>query len=270
MRRSILIVAAAAAAGMAATQASAEVALVTGSAVYGLSLEDDSGAMGGVKGSMTAAVTLDCDTYRSVTSLDADLEGPMGTLPLAMKGDVLENDDSLVFDIRGKFATMEIERAKGTATRTDDGIAVELTEPETTTRTVEGDIIFPLAMLRAAVEAAKAGETLVDFALYDGSGYGRDVWLVSVTIGAAPEAGDDDSGEEALFAAGLGFADMQRWQMAFSYYPSDATGDLTPTFSSRAVVYENGFAQAASYDFGEFALRLKLEEFSPVPPEPCP
>ncbi|MCB1488288.1 MAG: DUF1849 family protein [Bauldia sp.] len=270
MARSILAIAAAVAVGMAVTDASAEVPLVTGSAVYGLSIEGDGGgAMGGVEGSMTMTITLACDTYRSVTSLDADFDGPMGSLPLSIKSDVLENADSLVFDIRGAFALAEIERAKGTATRTDGGISVKLNEPAKETRSVEGDVVFPLAMISAAVEAAKAGETLIDFVTYDGSSNGRGVWLVSVTIGPAPEPGEDDSGEEALFAAGLGFADMQRWQMTFSYYPRDATGDVTPSFSSRAVVYENGFAQAASYDFGEFALQLTLDEFSPIPPEPC-
>ena len=270
MTRTLLAVAAAGVAGLVeAAGAAAAPALVTGSAVYGLSLEDESGTMGGVTGSMTAVLTRDCDTYRSTTSLVADFEGPMGSLPLDMESDVYEKADSLVFDIRGEFASMEIERARGEATRTDGGIAVALTEPKTETRTVDGDVIFPLAMMGAAVAAAKAGKTLVDFSVYDGSGHGRDVWLVSVTIGAAPESGDE-SGDDALFAAGLGFSGMDRWQMGFSYYPADATGDLTPAFSSSAVVYENGFAQAASYDFGEFALRLKLEEFSSIPPEPCP
>jgi uncharacterized protein YuzE len=243
--------------------------LVTGSAVYKLSLEDGGGAMDDVTGSMTTTLTRDCDVYRTEMSLSADFEGPPGAIPMAIDAVALEGATTLDFDMTGKLASMEIERAKGTATTAADGVTVVLEEPEAKTRTIDAKAIFPLAMIRQSIEAAKAGESLAEFTLYDGSGHGRDVWLVSVAIGAPAES-THDSDEDAPFAAGLGFSDMAKWQMVFSYFPRGASGDLTPSFASKAIVYENGFAQAASYDFGEFAMHLTLEEFSPIPPVPCP
>jgi len=58
--------------------------------------------------------------------------------------------------------------------------------------------------------------------------------------------------------------------MTFSYFPPEATGEMTPAFSTETIVCENGFSQAAVYDFERFAIRLKLVEFKPIRPEPCP
>lgn len=243
--------------------------MVTGAVVYDLTLEDKGGMLSGVTGSMTAQMTRDCDTYWTESSLSAEFEGPTGAMTMEMSSVVSETADSLGFDILGKFASIEVDRAEGTATRTEDGVSVALSEPETGTHTVAGDVVFPLGMITGSIAAAKAGESLASFVVYDGSGHGRDVWLVSVIIGAPMDPASDED-EEALFAAGLGFADMARWRMVFSYFPREASGDQTPVFTSTAVVYENGFVQAASYDFGEFAIRLTLEEFSPIPPTPCP
>ena len=123
-------------------------------------------------------------------------------------------------------------------------------------------------MLEAAIAAAKAGETFREFRTFDGTGSGEEVWTVSVLI--TPAGADDENEDDALFAAGLGFDDMARWRMGMSYFPPGSGGEQTPAFSTSMVVYENGFAQAAVYDLGEFAMSLTLSEFSPIAPKPCP
>ena len=42
-----------------------------------------------------------------------------------------------------------------------------------------------------------------------------------------------------------------------------------PAFQSLAMMFENGFANAALYDFSEFATKLKLVEFKPSEPTGC-
>jgi hypothetical protein len=57
--------------------------------------------------------------------------------------------------------------------------------------------------------------------------------------------------------------------MALSYFrPAPRANRRRP--STSMIVYENGFAQAAVYDLGQFAMSLTLTEFQPVPPKPCP
>ena len=118
---------------------------------------------GRLTGSMTSELTRDCDIYRTETKLTADLEGPTGTMPMTMDSVMSEGADSFDFDIAGEFATIEIDRARGTATRTGDGVAITLIEPQADTSELEGEIVFPLAMIQASIDAAQAGKSLVDF-----------------------------------------------------------------------------------------------------------
>jgi hypothetical protein len=152
------------------------------------------------------------------------------------------------------------------ATRENGGLSVSLTEPESGTFKFDGEVLFPMAMTRAVIRAAEAGERFVEYTTYDGSGFGREHWLVSVVIAEA----DEDSGDDAAFAEGLGFGDMSRWRMTFNYFAPEPGDEMTPTFSTDAIVYKNGFSQAAVYDFGQFAMALELVEFKPIAPEPCP
>ncbi|HET7714884.1 MAG TPA: DUF1849 family protein [Bauldia sp.] len=244
--------------------------LVTGLAVYEVGLDPSKGeGVASISGTMSARLLRECDTYVTEAELEADLTGLDGaTLPLIVVSSHAETAKSLSFELTTTLGGMQVDHAAGTATRNDQGISVTLKEPTEREFTLEGDALFPVAMLEAAIAAAKAGETFREFSTFDGTGRGEEVWTVSVLITPVDE--DDQDEEDALFAAGLGFEDMARWRMALSYFPPGANGEQTPAFSTSMVVYENGFAQAAVYDLGEVAMQLKLIEFSPIPPKPCP
>ena len=127
--------------------------------------------------------------------------------------------------------------------------------------------MFPMAMLEAAIQAAKNGKRFVQYQTFDGAGGGSEVWTVSALISPASAETDED---EAMFVEGLGYGELEHWRMALSYFPPGSNaGEQTPTFSTSMVVYENGFAQAAVYDFGQFAMKLTLTEIQPIPPKPC-
>ena len=243
---------------------------ITGAATYEISLDLASGAgkLGGLTGTLIATLRHECDAYLAEGDLVADIVGPEGTtIPMTVKSKLVERGDTLDFDLTSTIASMEIDRAEGTATRTKDGLSVVLSAPEAKTLTLPGDVLFPVAMTEAAIAAAKAGKHLVEFKTFDGSGKGREVWTTSVLI--SPMTSADDSEEEVLFAGGLGFTDLPRWRMKFSYFQPKAGTDQMPAFATDAVVYENGFTMAAVYDFGQFAMKAKLVEVRPIPPRPC-
>ena len=266
LRTSIAMIAASAA--LAGPALAAE-PIVTGLAVYDIALgAGKDGGIGGITGTMSARLERDCDAYETEASLDADISGPDGTtMPLSVISSHRETADSLGFDIATSLADMVVDAASGEATRGSGGVSVAIEEPTKETVTLPGDVLFPVAMLEAAIAAAKAGESFREFRTFDGTGKGQEVWTVSVLITPAGKAADED---EAMFAAGLGFGDLERWRMSLSYFPPGAGGEQTPAFSTSMIVYENGFAQAAVYDLGLFAMRLTLTEFQPIPPKPCP
>lgn len=253
-----------------AAPATAEEPLVTGVAVYEVGLDPSKGAaVTGVTGTMTASIVRECDAYVTEAELDADIVGADGmSVPLRVVSTHRETSSSLAFDITTTLAEMEVDQASGTATRDDGGISVSLEGPSKRDFVLDGDVLFPVAMLEAAIGAARAGEAFREFRTFDGTGKGEEVWTVSVLITPARDSDEDE--DDALFAAGLGFDDLMRWRMGLSYFPPGSGGEQTPAFSTSMVVYENGFAHAAVYDLGEFAMRLKLVEFSPIAPKPCP
>ncbi len=245
--------------------------LVTGAVIYELELDrvrSGTDPLGSVSGQLVMSLSLDCKAYRSEASLDAAFDSAEGsTLSLAMKSTLVEDGDTLQFELNGVLDGVTVEQSAGTARRTGDGLRVSLTRPAIGERSFDGPIFFPVAMVDAVIAAAKEGKSFAEFKAFDGSGKGEEVWSVSVIIGKVSD--DADVGEEALFAAGLGYEKLKRWRMTFSYFPPVAGADQAPAFSTDGIVYENGFTLAAVYDLGAIALRLRLVEFKPLPPKPC-
>lgn len=255
---------------LAATPLAAE-PLITGSATYEIEFDADKStgsAAAGIFGEMILSLKHDCTAYRTDAAIDITFAPASGKpLKMAMRSTLVEDGDTLDFQIASEMGNAIAERAEGTARRSDDGISVALTAPSKKTFTVAGPVLFPIAMIEAALAAAKAGKTFVDLQVFDGSAEGEEVWSLSVIV--TPVAASEDLGEEALFATGLGFEALDRWRMKFSYFKSRAGGDQMPAFSTEAIVYANGFTLASVYDLGGAAVRLKLIDFSPIPPTPC-
>lgn len=244
--------------------------LLTARAVYDISGTDDESGLGvTINGTMETALARECDTYLSTFDLEATLEGPGAPpIPLIVKSTHAEDETSLTFELFAATGGITFEKTEGVARKTADGLSVTLSVPKDETFTLPGQSLFPMEMVEASIDAAKSGETFVTFASFDGSGNGRDVFDVSLVIG---DSGDTtESEDEALFAAGLGFADMQRWPMTYSYFAPEGQDSMAPEFSSQAIVYANGFAQAALHDLGPIAMRMTLVEISPIPSKPCP
>ncbi|MCB1502358.1 MAG: DUF1849 family protein [Bauldia sp.] len=252
---------------MLAGDAAAGQQWMTGLAIYDVSLDPDKASgLAAITGTMTVSLERECAAYLTAAELDARLTGGEGVaLPLYVSSRHVETEDRLEFDITSSLAGIDIDRAKGVATRQGNGIDVALEEPGKRTAHIDGDALFPLALIAAAIDAAEAGETFREFRTFDGTGKGEEVWTVSALITPA-----GDTPEDGEFAAGLGLADMPHWRMGLAYFPPGRGGEQTPAFSTNMIVYQNGFAQAAVYDLGEFALRLTLAEFRPLPEKPCP
>lgn len=253
--------------GVSGGRALAADPLITGVAIYAITLDPGKpGQLADVSGTMEASLTFDCDAYTTDVVLSAKMVPPSGPeLPMDLRSTTVERGDTFSFDIKGTLGAAEFGSAEGQATRSGDKLTVKLTAPAEATHEHVGRVLFPVELTVAAIDAALKGERFFETGVFDGSGKGDEIWNASVLIADAAKALDE---EEALFAAGLGLEDLRRWKMTFSYFPPKR-GDETPAFSAGLVVYENGFAQAATYDFGLFAMKMTLTEFKPIPPKPC-
>ena len=244
--------------------------LITGTANYEVVFDSDASpaAAASISGEMKMSLTRNCTAYATKAAIDLVFTAPTGkAIPLTMRSSLVEDGDRLDFNISGDMGGTQVDRAEGVALLTDDGVNVSIAKPAEKTIAADGPVLFPVAMIEAAIAAAKAGETFAQYQVYDGSGGGEEVWTLSLLI--SPVAKDEDLGEEGLFAAGLGFGDLDRWRMKFSYFRPGTVGEQMPAFSTEAIIYANGFTMATVYDLGGAAVRLKLIDFAPAAPTPC-
>jgi hypothetical protein len=244
--------------------------LVSGMAVYELTLDPSKG-MAGVGGTITGRLESGlfqvCEGYRSTARLDARIRPSTGgELSMKLDSDLMETADTLRFKVAGRFGLQVLQDTEGVATLTPGGLSVKFERPAAEERSFEsGKVFFPVALVQRAIEAAAAGERFITMPVFDGSE--KEIWSVSVVIGDPRSANETE--DEKAFAAALGIADVRRWPMKLSYFPPSAGEDRAPVFATEGVVYENGFLLGATYDFSQFAMKLSLVEFRPVAVKEC-
>jgi hypothetical protein len=244
--------------------------LVSGTAIYELSLDPAKGMAGvggAISGRLESGLFRTCEGYDTTTRLDAKImPSTGGALSMKLDSDLAETSGTLRFKVAGRFGLQVLQDTQGVATLTPGGVTVKLERPKTEELALDGGpVVFPTALVTRAIEAAKAGERFITLRVFDGSE--KEVWSVSVAIGDPRSA--NESEDEKAFAAALGIEDVKRWPMKLSYFPP-AGGDQAPAFATDGVVYENGFVLGATYDFGQFAMRLSLVEFKPAAAKECP
>jgi EipB-like len=150
------------------------------------------------------------------------------------------------------------------------GISVRLTKPEAGTFKVERPTIFPTEHLKRIVESARAGRSVLEADVYDGSETGRKVYHTLAVIGRPLAPTERPANDVAANVADL--KAMTRWTTTISYFePSEkaAAGEQTPIYSITFELYENGIARDLVLDYGEFVLRGTLSSLDIQPTAAC-
>lgn len=154
---------------------------------------------------------------------------------------------------------------RGEAEHAGSGTKVEMREPVPKTFALPLSL-FPMQHTAALIDRAKAGETFVEAALFDGNDDAEKL-LTSTAIltpieKAGPPGPASASGEDAAILKSLD--GLKAWRVVESYYNSDSNPDGLPVFETRYVLYENGVADDLVLDFGTYAFSgtlSKLELF---------
>ncbi|MEM0907932.1 MAG: DUF1849 family protein [Pseudomonadota bacterium] len=166
-------------------------------------------------------------------------------------------DDELASEIDG----MASARAGGTS--------VEITVPKGT-QVGLGRAIFPTAHTRLIIEAALAGETILEAPVYDGGDEADVVYETATVIGPGgtdlPRASD---AEREVLMAIPGVAEMTAWRLVVSYFQGGAAeGERVPEYELTFMLLENGVSYDVTFNYGAFSLagQLTALEVSPAPP----
>ena len=76
-----------------------------------------------------------------------------------------------------------LDAVDGKAERSTGGVAVTLTKPERSKVDLDAAIVFPTEHVRRIIEAAREGQTILEFPIYDGSETGEKVYNSLTVIG---------------------------------------------------------------------------------------
>ena len=214
-----------------------------------------------------------CDGYtlifRQVSELDSG-EGKVSTSDL--RSTTWEGGDAKSF----KFASQNfvdqnlMDSVDGHAERSATATAVNLIKPEPKALNVDGAVVFPTEHMVRVIEAARAGKTILNFPVYDGSDTGDKVYDTLTVIGrklASDERKHDDAATIEPKLDGVA-----RWPVTISYFErskAKESAEQTPVYTIGFELYENGISRALSLDYNDFVVTGKLSSLEIKTPKPC-
>jgi len=164
-----------------------------------------------------------------------------------------------------------VDAVDGRADRRAKITAIDLQKPQRRKLRVEPGVVFPTEHMVRAIEAGRAGTTILSFPVYDGSETGDKVFntltVVGKKIGSGERAADDAGGKQQKLAA------MPRWPVTISYFGKNKapqSGEQTPDYAIGFELYENGISRALMLDYNDFVVRGTLTSLELKQPKPCP
>jgi hypothetical protein len=243
-----------------AAGAVAETALAPHRAVYDLHLGQSHGqrAVESVRGRIIYDFSGSaCDGYvlrfRQVSELDNG-EGKVALSDLRAATWEDGSANKFQFNSENYSDQQKVDTVDGRADRTADHLTVKLSKPKNETFDLDADMVFPTEHIRRIIEAARAGQTLLDFPVYDGSETGEKVFNTLTVVGR--EVRPDKKPTDAA-AGKAALNGLKRWPVTVSYFdrnPSEKTGEQTPAYTLSFELYENGISRALKLDYGDFTI----------------
>jgi hypothetical protein len=203
--------------------------------------------------------------FRQVTELDTG-EGKLALSDLRSTSWEEGAAKSLRFDSQNYLDRKLVDTVDGHADKGADGVTVTLAKPKEARLDI-GSAVFPSEHMRRIIAAARAGQTLLELTVYDGSETGEKVYNSLSVIGKkiAPEHAPADAAAGAAQIAGLA-----RWPVTISYFDrSKEGGEQTPVYAITFEAYENGVARALVLDYGDFTVAGDLTSLEMKDVKPC-
>lgn len=163
-----------------------------------------------------------------------------------------------------------LDAVDGKAERSSSGsVAVTLTKPSPRKVDLDAAIVFPTEHVRRIIQAAREGQTILEFPIYDGSESGEKVYNSLTVIGREIGPGERDLSDAA--SGNNVLAGLRRWPVTVSYFERDKpAGEQTPVYSISFDLYENGVSRTLVLDYNDFSISGVLKNLEFKDSKPCP
>lgn len=256
---------------LAAASAGA-VDLAANRARYGVSLNSakpDSGVVA-VEGNMTVETGEACDGWtteqRNKFTVHYTEDNP--DLVLSATFVSWESKDGLRF----RFSQRELKNGEldkevsGEAQLTGKGQggSVTFTKPSASTLDLPAGALFPTAHTGLLIERAAAGEGFLAAKVFDGTN-DDNANDVTAVIGAPLNA---EATATATSKVKSPLLQRPSWRVHLAFFPADITVDK-PDFELTMRLLDNGISGDTVLDYGDFAIKAKLDEIESLPKPAC-
>ncbi len=215
-----------------------------------------------------------CEGYTSEFRQVSELESGEDKLTLSdLRSNSWEDADgkSYRFKINSRMNDADSSPVDGIAERTGDHVTVKLKQPVVKTFTLDGDTVFPTQQIQRIIEAARAGKSVLELTVYDGSDNGEKVYNTMTVIGQ-PISADKAIKTPDASTSSDAMKSETRWPVTVSYYDRDAKhteGEQTPVYSMAFELYENGVSRALVLDYNDFVVAGAMGKFDVRDAKPC-
>ena len=215
-----------------------------------------------------------CEGYTSEFRQVSELDSGEGKVTLSDLRSTSWEDGagkSYRFKIDARMNDADSSPVDGIAERNGDHITVKLNQPETKTFTLDGATVFPTEQIQRIIAAARAGKSLLELTVYDGSDNGEKVYNTLTVIGQ-PIPGDRNIAAPDPSTTNDQMKALTRWPVTVSYYDREAKsrdGEQTPVYAMSFELFENGVSRALVLDYNDFVISGALGKFDVKDSKPC-
>jgi hypothetical protein len=208
--------------------------------------------------------------FRQVSELDSG-EGKVSTSDL--RSTTWEGGDAKRFKFTSEnFLDQNlVDTVDGRAEHGAGATAIDLVKPDHKVLDIDAAVVFPTEHMVRVIEAARAGKTILDFPVYDGSETGEKVFDTLTVIGH--KIGPDEHQHDDAAANDTKLAGVARWPVRISYFDKGKkaeNNEAAPTYAIGFELYENGISRALVLDYNDFVVSGKLSSLELKAPKPCP
>ena len=275
----LMVAAIAAAPGLAGgrAEAAASIPFLPHQALYDLSLVKSRGsnAINSARGRILYNFSGSaCEGYTSEFRQVSELESGEDKVTLSDLRSTSWEDGagkSYRFKIETRMNDSDASPVDGVAERVGDHVTVKLKQPQAKTITLDGDTVFPTQQIQRIIAAARAGKSVLELTVYDGSDNGEKVYNTLSVIGQ-PIPGDRSIASPDPSTESGAMKSLTRWPVTVSYYDRGAKateGEQTPVYSMSFELFENGVSRALVLDYNDFVISGALGKFDIKDSKPC-
>jgi hypothetical protein len=198
--------------------------------------------------------------FRQVSELDSG-EGKVALSDL--RATTWEDGDAKNFRFNSQnFVDQRaVDAVDGRAERDTDKVEVKLAKPKSKSFGLAKDMVFPTEHMRLIIEGARAGKSILELPVYDGSESGERIYSTLTVIGQAIPP--DQKVPTDAAAGKTQLAGLLRWPVTISYFDKaakNADGEQTPVYAIGFELYENGISRALTLDYGDFVVTGEMSQ----------